>query len=178
MDVPFVRFILNRQMIARYGLRPADVADAIETSFAGATVGRVFDRGTAFDLAVKFDPAAAADFDRVADLPIESPTGVIVPIRVLAEVRREEGPNMVLRENVQRRIVISCNVAGRDLGSVIDDIRSNVAQSAPMPAGYRVEYGGQFESQQSASRRLALLSVAVVAALYMLLVLALGRARD
>ena len=85
---------------------------------------------------------------------------------------------MVLRENVQRRIVISCNVAGRDLGSVIDDIRANIAQSAPMPAGYRVEYGGQFESQQSASQRLGILFVGVLAGLFMLLVLALGRARD
>jgi len=178
MDVPFVRFILNRQMIARYGLRPADVADAIETSFAGATVGRVFDRGTAFDLAVKFDPAAAADFDRVADLPIESPTGVIVPIRVLAEVRREEGPNMVLRENVQRRIVISCNVAGRDLGSVVSDIQAAVRQAVPMPAGYRVEYGGQFESEESASQRLLGLGALVIAGLFMLLVIAFGRARD
>ena len=126
MDVPFVRFVLNRPAIARYGLRPADVAEAIETSFAGATVGRIFDRGTAFDLAVKFDRGRSADFDRIADLPIDTPTGAIVPIRVLADVRREEGPNMVLRENVQRRIVISCNVAGRDLGSVVSDIQAAV----------------------------------------------------
>src|SRR3954447_21697971 len=134
MDVPFVRFILNRQMIARYGLRPADVADAIETSFAGATVGRIFDRGTAFDLTVKLDPANATDFDRIADLPVDTPTAGQVPIRLLADVRREEGPNMVLRENVQRRIVISSNVSGRDLGSVIRDIQSSIAQSVPMPA--------------------------------------------
>ena len=85
---------------------------------------------------------------------------------------------MILRENVQRRIVISANVSGRDLGSVIDDIRTAIAQSVPMPAGYRVEYGGQFESQQSASRRLLVLGIGVVAALFMLLVLAFGRARD
>ena len=85
---------------------------------------------------------------------------------------------MILRENVQRRIVISCNVAGRDLGSVVDDIRAAVAQAVPMPAGYRVEYGGQFESQQSASQRLLILGVGVVAGLFMLLVLAFGRPRD
>jgi Cu/Ag efflux pump CusA len=101
-----------------------------------------------------------------------------VPVRVLADVRREEGPNMILRENVQRRIVISANVSGRDLGSVIDDIRNAIAQSVPMPAGYRVEYGGQFESQQSASRRLLILGIGVIAGLFMLLVLAFGRARD
>jgi Cu/Ag efflux pump CusA len=99
-------------------------------------------------------------------------------VRLLADVRREQGPNMILRENVQRRIVISCNVAGRDLGSVVDDIKSAIAQSGPMPAGYRVEYGGQFESQQSASRRLLVLGIAVIAGLFMLLVLALGRSDD
>ena len=85
---------------------------------------------------------------------------------------------MVLRENVQRRIVISCNVAGRDLGSVVQDIQTAVARSVSMPAGYRVEYGGQFESEQSASRRLMVLGMGVIAGLFMLLVLAFGRARD
>src|SRR2546425_5808991 len=178
MDVPFVRFVLNRSAIARYGLHAGNVAEAVEASFGGATVGRIFDRGTAFDLVVKFDPASSADFDRIADLPVDKPAGAPVPIRVLAEVNREEGPNMILRENVQRRIVISANVSGRDLGSVIDDIRAAIAQSVPMPSGYRVEYGGQFESQQSASRRLLVLGIGVVAGLFMLLVLAFGRARD
>jgi Cu/Ag efflux pump CusA len=85
---------------------------------------------------------------------------------------------MVLRENVQRRIVISCNVAGRDLGSVVEDIKQAVSHAVPMPAGYRVEYGGQFESEQSASRRLLGLSVLAIAGVFMLLVLAFGRARD
>jgi Cu/Ag efflux pump CusA len=178
MDVPFVRFVLNRTAIARYGLRADDVAEAVETSFAGAIVGRIFDRATAFDLVVKFDPASQADFERLADLPIDTPNGGPVPVRLLADVRREEGPNMVLRENVQRRIVISCNVSGRDLGGVVDDIRAAVAQSVPMPAGYRVEYGGQFESQQTASRRLLILGIGAIAGLFMLLVLAFGRARD
>lgn len=178
MDVPFVRFVLNRSMIARYGLRPADVAEAIETSLAGVTVGRIFDRGTAFDLTVKLDPAVGGEFDRIADLPIDTPSGATVPIRVLADVRREQGPNMVLRENVQRRIVISCNVAGRDLGSVVDDIRKAVSNAVPMPTGYRVEYGGQFESEQSASQRLLGLGVLAIAGVFMLLVLAFGRARD
>ena len=178
MDVPFVRFVLNRHAIARYGLHADDVAEAVETSFGGATVGRIFDRGTAFDLVVKFDPASSADFERIAELPIDTPAGHAVPVRQLADVRREEGANMILRENVQRRIVVSANVSGRDLGSVIDDIRGSIGQAVPMPAGYRVEYGGQFESQQSASRRLLILGVGVVAGLFMLLVLAFGRARD
>jgi CzcA family heavy metal efflux pump len=178
MDVPFVRFVLNRPAIARYGLRPADVTEAIETSFAGATVGRIFDRGTTFDLMVKLDASNIADFDRVADLPVDTPTGAIVPVRMLADVRREQGPNMLLRENVQRRIVVSCNVAGRDLGSVVADIRNAIQAAVPMPAGYRVEYGGQFESEESASQRLVALGLLVIAAIFMLLILAFGRARD
>jgi CzcA family heavy metal efflux pump len=177
-DVPFVRFVLDRQAIARYGLRPGDVAEAIETSFAGATVGRVFDRGTAFDLVVKMTPSSSVDFERIADLPIDTPGGAPVPVRTLAAVRREQGPNMILREGVQRRIVVSCNVAGRDLGGVVDDIRRAVSQGVSMPAGYRVEYGGQFESEQSASQRLLALGVLVVAALFLLLLLAFGRTRD
>lgn len=178
MDVPFVRFVLDRSAIASYGLRVTDVAEAIETSLAGTTVGRVFDRATAFDLVVKLDPAAQADFDRLLDLPIDTPSAGPVAVRLLAAVRREVGPNMILRENVQRRIVISSNVAGRDLGSVVEDIQSAVNQTIRMPAGYRVEYGGQFESEQRASQRLLLLGAAVVAGLFMLLVLALGRSRD
>ena len=178
MDVPVVRFVLNRPAIARYGLRANEVAEAVETAFAGAIVGRIFDRAAAFDLVVKFDPTSQADFERLADLPIDTPNGGAVPIRLLADVRREEGPNMVLRENVQRRIVISANVAGRDLGSVVDAMRSAVAQEVPMPPGYRVEYGGQFESSQSASRRLMLLGLVVLTGLFMLLVMAFGRARD
>ncbi len=178
MDVPFVRFVLNRPAIARYGLQADDVAAAVETSFAGTRVGRIFDRATAFDLVVKFHPSVQTDFDRLANLPIDTPHGTSVPIRLLADVRRETGPNMVQRENVQRRIVISANVAGRALGSVVNDMRAAVAQEVPMPPGYRVEYGGQFESEQSASQRLLVLGVVVIAGLFMLLVLAFGRPQD
>jgi CzcA family heavy metal efflux pump len=177
-EVPFVRFVLDRGAIARYGLHIEQVAQAVEAALAGAVVGRVFDRAAAFDLVVKFDAASRADFDRLSALPIDTPSGGAVPIRLLAEVRREMGPNMVLRENVQRRIVVSANVSGRDLGSVVDDIRAAVAQGIPMPAGYRVEYGGQFESEQSASRRLLVLGAAAVGGVFLLLLLAFGSARD
>ena len=177
-EIPFIRFILDRPAIARHGLRVQDVAEAIETSFAGTTVGRVFDRATAFDLVVKMDPSAAGDFERIADLPVHTPSGASVPLRLLASVRREVGANMILRENVQRRIVVSCNVAGRDLGSTVSDIRDAVSRKVPMPEGYRVEYSGQFESQESATERLLLLGAAAVAGLFMILVGAFGRARD
>ena len=177
-EVPFIRFVLNRTAIARYGLRANEVADAVETAFAGVAVGRIFDRATAFELIVKFDPAAQADFDRLSGLPVDTPRFGPVPIGLLAEVRREVGPNMVLRENVQRRIVISANVAGRDLGSVVQDMRSAVSRAVAMPPGYRVEFGGQFESERSATQRLLVLGAAVMLGLFMLLVLAFGRPRD
>jgi CzcA family heavy metal efflux pump len=177
-DIPFVRFILNRPAIARYGLSARDVAEAIETSFAGTTVGRIFDQAASFDLVVKLDPSVAIDFERIADLPVHTPLGQQVPLRLLADVRRETGANMILRENVQRRIVVSCNVAGRDLGSVVDDIRAVVAEQVTLPEGYRVEYGGQFESQQSATDTLFVLGGVVVAGLFMVLIAAFGRARD
>jgi len=127
---------------------------------------------------VKFAEPSSADFERLSDLPVDTPNQGRVPIRLLADVRREEGPNMILRENVQRRIVISSNVAGRDLGSVVEDMRTAVAQSVPMPQGYRVAFGGQFESAGSATERLLLFGIAVIAGLFTLLVLAFGRPRD
>lgn len=178
VDVAAIRFVLNREALARHSLRVDDVTKTIEMAFAGTTVGRVFESGISFDLVVKLDESARADFERVSMLPIETPDGSVVPISTVASVVREEGPNMVLRENVGRRIVVSCNVAGRDLGSVIGDIRAQVTARVVFPAGYRVEYGGQFESQQSASRRLMLLGLVALVGLFALLMLAFGRARD
>ena len=157
---------------------PATSATRWRRRFAGATVGHIFDGATGFHLVVKFDPASQADFARLGDLPIDTPRGGTIPIKLVADVRREVGPNMVLRENVQRRIVISANVAGRDLGGVVAEMRVAVSRAVPMPAGYRVEYGGQFESEQAASQRLLILGAAVVVGLFMLLVLAFGGSRD
>ena len=178
VDVDTIRFVLDRGALARYGLRIDDVTRTIETAFAGTTVGRVFESGMSFDLVVKLSQGPDPDFERIATLPIDTPDGTTVPVNTVARVVREESPNMVLRENVQRRIVVSCNVAGRDLGGVIDDIRREVASQVSFPSGYRVEYGGQFESQQSASRRLVLLGAVALAGLFTLLMLAFGRTRD
>jgi len=177
-DVPFVRFVLDRSAIARHGLHAQDVVAAIETSLAGTTVGRIFDRGTAFDLVVKFDASTREDFERLLDLPVDTPSGTIVPVRLLADIRREQGPNMILRENVQRRIVVAANVSGRDLGSIVEDIRTTVSETVTMPSGYHIEYGGQFESEQRATERLALLGLVAIGGMFMLLTVAFGRARD
>lgn len=178
VDVATIRFVLDRAALARYGLRVDDVTRTIETAFAGTTVGRLFESGIAFDLVVKLSNGPNPDFERLSMLPIDTPDGTTVPVSTVARVVREEGPNMVLRENVQRRIVVSCNVAGRDLGGVIADIKREVGRQVSFPAGYRVEYGGQFESQQSASRRLFLLGGVALTGLFTLLMLAFGRTRD
>ncbi len=91
-EVPFVRFVLNRSAVARYGLRAGDVGEAVETAFAGATVGHIFDGATGFHLVVKFDPESQADFARLGDLPIDTPRGGTIPIKLVADVRREVGP--------------------------------------------------------------------------------------
>jgi CzcA family heavy metal efflux pump len=178
VDVATIRFVLDRAALARYGLRVDDVTRTIETAFAGTIVGRLFESGIAFDLVVKLGDGSNPDFERISMLPIDTPDGTTVPVSTVARVVREEGPNMVLRENVQRRIVVSCNVAGRDLGGVIADITREVGSQVSFPAGYRVEYGGQFESQQTASRRLVLLGGVALAGLFTLLMLAFGRTRD
>ena len=178
MDVDTIRYVLDRTALARYGLSIDEVTRTIETAFAGTTVGRVFESGIAFDLVVKLGDAANVDFERIASIPIDTPDGTTVPVSAVARVVREQSPNMVLRENVQRRMVVSCNVAGRDLGGVIDDIRNEIGRQVTFPAGYRVEYGGQFESQQSASQRLVLLGIVALAGLFALLMLAFGRTRD
>ena len=176
-DIPFVRFVLNRPAIARYGLRVQDVAEAIETSFAGTVVGRVFDRATAFDLVVKLDPSASVDFERIADLPVHTPTGESVPIRVLADVRREMGPNMILRENVQRRIVVSCNVAAAISAASSRTSRRRWPSRCRCPTATASSTAGS--SRASRARR----ETAAAArrrrrspGLFMMLVLAFGRA--
>ncbi len=178
MDVDTIRYVLDCTALARYGLTVDEVTRTIETAFAGTTVGRVFESGMAFDLVVKLGDTANVDFERIASIPIDTPDGTTVPVNAVARVVREQSPNMVLRENVQRRMVVSCNVAGRDLGGVIDDIRNEIGRQVTFPAGYRVEYGGQFESQQAASQRLVLLGIVALAGLFTLLMLAFGRTRD
>jgi Cu/Ag efflux pump CusA len=101
-----------------------------------------------------------------------------VPLHALAEIRKDRGPSMVTRENVQRKVVVMCNVAGRDLGSVIGDVRAGIDATVKMPSGYHVEYGGQFESAEEAVRTLVLLGIAVVAGIFLLLYLALRSGRD
>jgi len=178
MDIPLVTARFDRPALARHGLHVRDIAEAVETAFGGQTLSRVLEGQAAFDLVARYDARSLEDIDTMRATLITTPTGAQVPLHALAEVRKDRGPNTVSRENVQRKIVVMCNVADRDLHSVVDDIRSRVAADISLPRGYHVEYGGQFESAEQASRTLTLLGGAVVVAIFLMLFVAFDSARD
>ncbi len=177
-DIPFLTVKFDRAAIARYGLQITDVAEAIETAFAGHEVSRILEGRAAFDLVVRYEAAATGDLETIRATRIATPGGAQIPLSALAEVRKDRGPNTISRENVERKAVVMSNVAGRDLSSVVEDIRDQVAATVKLPAGYHIEYGGQFESAAEASRRLVLLGIVVIAGILLLLYIALDSLRD
>lgn len=177
-DIPLVSVRFNRTAIARHGLRVADVAEAMETAFRGHTVSQVLDGQAAFDLVVRYDITALESFDVLGETLIATPSGARIPLHALATIEKNRGPNTISRENVQRKIVVMCNVAGRDLGSVVADIQRGVDDSVTLSQGYHVQYSGQFESAQEASRILTLLGVMAVCGIFLLLFIALRSGRD
>lgn len=171
VDIPQVRVTIRRQEAARYGLAPADVAKALETALQGRTVSQVLEGQRVFDLVVWFDENARNNIDAIRSTLVSTPDGSRVALGTVADVVATQGPNTINRENVQRRIVMQCNTAGRDLVSVVHDIQAAVgANILPMlQDGYFVEYGGQFEARQDANRRLLLLGSLATAAIFLLL---------
>ena len=177
-DIPFVTIHLDRVAIARHGLSVGAVAEVVETAFGGTVVSQVLEEQAAFDLAVRFDDASRESIEAIRALGVATPSGAFVPLDALADVRKDARPNTISRENVQRKIVVMCNVAERDLGSVVDEIRASVDDSVVLPVGYHIEYGGQFETAESAARTLFLVGIAVVAGIFLLLFVAFGSWRD
>lgn len=177
-EIPFVRVRFDRAAIARYGFSVADVAHALEVASAGHVVSQVLEAGASLDLAVSMEGARALDFEGLSELLVTSPTGAQVPLRALADIYRDRGPHEIGREDVQRRVVISCNVSGRDVGSVVAEIQQRVARDVALPPGYRVAYGGQFESAEGAARTLGLLFLVCLVGMVVLLETALGSVRD
>ncbi|MEA5449253.1 efflux RND transporter permease subunit [Leptolyngbya sp. CCNP1308] len=147
-----VRF--DREAAARYGLTMGALADTIETALNGRVVSQVLENQQLFDLVVWFTPSARQDLDTLRNLLIDTPDGQRIPLTQLAQVDYGTGPNSISRENVSRLIVVSSNVADRDLGSVIADIQAQVSQQITLPSGYFIQYGGQFESEQRATQNL------------------------
>jgi CzcA family heavy metal efflux pump len=177
-DIPFVTVHVRRDAIARHGLRVRDVSEAIETAFAGHVAARVLEGQTGFDLVVRYPVEVLASIDSVRETLVTTPSGAQLPLAALADVRRDRGPNTISRENAQRKIVVSANVADRDLRAVVDDIRAAVTAEVPLPEGYRIEYGGQFESAEQATRTLLILGAAVIVGIFLLLYVAFRSVRD
>jgi len=171
-DIPFVMLHFRREAIARYGLHIEQVSTAIQAALAGIEVTRVLEGQASFELVVRYDPRVRDSLDNIASTLLVTPTGAHVPLSALADVRRERGPNLISRENVQRKIVVMANVADRDLASVVEDIQARVNAEVKLPTGYHLEYGGQFESATQATRTLTILGAAVVAAVFVLLYMA------
>ncbi len=177
-DVPQVRIIMNRSAMARYGVTPGYLAEMIDVAFAGETVSWVLEGQQSHALVVRFAEAARGDLATIGAVRVDTPAGAQVPLSALAEVRNDRGPNAITRENVQRKIVVQSNVSGRDVGSVVEDIREGVSEQVPMPAGYYVEYGGQFEAGGEAARTIGLLSLVSLVAIFLLLFRELGSTRQ
>jgi CzcA family heavy metal efflux pump len=177
-DIPFLRIYFDRATIARYGLHIQDVAEAIRTAYFGTTVSRVLEGQTSFDLVVRFNEKTRADIDAIRETLITTRDGAQLPLHALAEIRYDLGPNTISRENVQRKIVVMANVAERDLNSVVNEIRKRIVDNITLPRGYHVEYGGQFESAEAATRTLLVLGALVIAGIFLLLFIAFHSARD
>ncbi len=178
VDIPTLRIDFNRDAIARYGLHIADVARTLEMAFRGEAVGRIIEGRTTFDLTVRLGDPSQVSSQMVGDVLVDTPVGSKVPLKALATISEDVGPNLISRENVQRKIVVMCNVGGRDLRGVVEDIRSAVGKSVSLPRGYYVEYGGQFETAEATGRLLAILGVMVVVGIGFLLHIVFRSIRD
>lgn len=158
----------RREVLASYGIRAGDFAKAIDIALGGLTVGQVYSGGNAYDITVILDEAHRSSLADIGAIAIDSPKGK-VPLEELAEISSTTGPNTINRENVRRRLVVSSNIEGRDLRSTVDEIRRRVAEEVEMPQDYYVSYGGQFESEQAASRTLMWASLGAILLIFMLL---------
>lgn len=176
--VPFISVNFNRRALARYGLSIHEVADEIATAFQGRAVTKVYEGSASFDLVVRYDRADVNSFESVLETRIETPIGARVPLHALAKIERSLGPNAIKRESVQRRVVVMANVADRDIGSVVEEIRARIDRNVAMPDGMHVELGGQFENAASTARQLALLGLLVLIGIAVLLTVALRSVRD
>lgn len=158
----------RRDVLARYGVRLGDFSKAVGTALGGTVVGEVYDDGFAYDIAVILDEAHRSSIADVGALTLDSPSGK-VPLEELAEITSTTGPNTINRENVERRLMVSANISGRDLRGTVDEIRERVAEEIDFPEGYYVAYGGQFENEEAASRTLLWASAGAILLIFMLL---------
>ena len=169
VPIPQVRIQVNRTVAARYGLGVGEITEALETALNGRSITQVLEEQRSFDVFVRLDHFWRDNLEFLDDLLVDLPAGGKVPLAQLASIEMNTGPNQILRENGLRRMVVQCNVAGRDLGSTVEEIRDKVSAQVEFPEGYFISYGGQFESQTEATRLILLLSIISVFAIFVLL---------
>jgi CzcA family heavy metal efflux pump len=169
IDIPQVQIKPKRDMLAKYGITVNQFTEFVDVAFAGEKVSEVFEGNRSFDLMVRYDDANRGSMENIRNALIDTKEGKKVPLYYVADVVSASGPNTINRENVQRKIVVSANVAGRDLKSVVDDVKSKINQNVQLPEGYRVEYGGQFESAEKASQMLLITSLIAILIIFLLL---------
>lgn len=168
VERPQLQIVPKREMLAKYGVTPSEFTDMVEVYLAGRTVSRVYEGNRVFDLTVKADDDSRSTIEAIRDMPVDV-VGGKVPFSQIAEIRSTAGPNTINRENVARKIVISANVSDGDLQGAVNRIRKTINDNVPLPEGYHVEYGGQFESAQSATRTLLVTSLMAILVIFLLL---------
>ena len=169
VNIPQIQIKPKREMLARYGITMNEYLEFIHIAFSGEKVSDVFEGEKSFDLIVRFDDEYRNSINSLKDALITTHTGQKIPLSFVADINSTKGPNTINRENVQRKLVISANVAERDLRNVVNDIKNTINSEIKLPEGYRVEFGGQFESEAQASRILFLASILSLLVIYLLL---------
>jgi len=168
--IPQLRIELDRRRLAFHGLTPGDVTGYLETAMHGRIVSEVLVEQRAIDLFLRFDEPFRENIESLKRLSLELPEGGTIPLDSVAKIYESNGPNTIHREHARRRIVLQCNVSGRGLVDVVRDIQQRLAPiQAALPTGYFIEYGGQFQSRQSAARTIAWLSLASLAGIFLVL---------
>ena len=167
--IPQLHISVNRAAAARVGFTPASLTDAMETATKGKVVGQVLDGLKVFDITLTLDDHHRTDPTALGLVRLVSPTGAIVLVQDVAEIIEKLGPNEVQRESLRRRIVVSANVRGRDLGSTVEEIKKSIAMDVQLPQGYTIQYGGLYEAQQESTRLLLALGAGSLIAIFVIL---------
>lgn len=169
IEIPQIQIRANRDMLANYGISIKQFNEYIDIAFGGEKLSDIYEGQRSFDLVLRLNKDYTETIEGIRSALVETYDGKKVPLEQLAEIVSVSGPSSISRENVQRKIVISANVAGRDLRSVVEDIQKNINNEIILPEGYRIEYGGQFESEAKASRTLLLTSIFAILIIFLLL---------
>ena len=167
--IPQIHIRVNRERAAQYGLMAGEAAEYVETALNGRTVTRVLEGQQSIEVVLRLADEAREGVEAIRDLPIDTHHGQLIPLGLVADVEEARGPNAIAREDASRRIIVSANVADRDLVSAVTELRQTIAATVQLPPGYFIEYGGQFEVQASASRLILLLSLLSLLGIFVLL---------